>query len=87
MVMFPLSPSFCPQGEKGDAGNSIGGGRGEPGPPGLPGPPGPKVSFPGIHARGRHCLCGLYLQPVLGDSILGALPSLLLQMSGFPSGF
>lgn len=35
--------SLLNQGEKGDAGNSLGGGKGEPGPPGLPGPPGPKV--------------------------------------------
>ena len=78
----PILPPFHPQGEKGDAGNSFGGGRGEPGPPGLPGPPGPKVSFPVGSALKGDAVCGLYLQPILGDSVLDTLPSLMLQMCG-----
>lgn len=83
----PILPPFHPQGEKGDAGNSFGGGRGEPGPPGLPGPPGPKVSFPVGSALKVGAVCGLYLQPILGDPVLDTLPSLMLQMCWFSSGF
>lgn len=68
--------TFYHQGEKGDAGNSIGGGRGEPGPPGLPGPPGPKVSLAlGAVLKVDVCLCP-YPQPIPGDSV-SRVPCLL----------